>query len=138
MLLPLLALSPLALPQTTWFVDDDATPPGTGTAQDPYASIQFAIDAPTTVDGDEVRVLSGDYPEDVLIDSKVIDLRGDTSAGPVRVVKASAATRSLTIRSVAAPGVHVAGIEFAQDDVSLEGGGVLVESSVVVLSLIHI
>src|SRR5262245_55738832 len=48
---------------TTWYVDASATSAGTGTVNDPYASIQFALSRPSTVDGDTVLVLPGTYPE---------------------------------------------------------------------------
>jgi hypothetical protein len=57
--------TPLAFAQTTWYVDVNGTPPGTGTQLDPYTSIQYAISRPTTVNGDTVHVLPGVYLEHV-------------------------------------------------------------------------
>lgn len=131
MLDSLLALAPLALPQTTWFVDDDAAGPGTGTSQDPYASIQVAIDASTTVDGDEIRVVAGVYQEELLIDGKQLRLRGDSAQGPVQVVKANAGVRGVVIRNVAAPGVRLSGFEFIQTISALDGGGIEIDGSAV-------
>lgn len=58
-------LVPLASAQTTWYVDVNGTPPGSGTQGDPYTSIQFAITQPTTIDLDEIRVLPGTYFESI-------------------------------------------------------------------------
>jgi hypothetical protein len=55
----------LASAQTTWYVDVNGTPPGTGTQLDPYTSIQYAISRPTTVNGDSVLVAPGTYLENV-------------------------------------------------------------------------
>ncbi len=55
-----------ALGQTTWYVDDDGTAPGSGTLNDPYTSIAYALDQPTTVDGDTVQVWAGDYPDELI------------------------------------------------------------------------
>jgi hypothetical protein len=37
--------------QTAWHVDVNATPPGNGTPQSPYASIQHAIAQPSSAPG---------------------------------------------------------------------------------------
>lgn len=63
--LAVLLLSAGAEAQTTWFVDVNGTAPGSGTAGNPYTSIQFAIQQPTTLDGDTVRVLPGTYFENI-------------------------------------------------------------------------
>ncbi|MBI5433868.1 MAG: right-handed parallel beta-helix repeat-containing protein [Planctomycetes bacterium] len=61
--LPILAS--LGVAQTTWFVDASGTPPGTGTSDDPYTSLQYAIGRATTVAGDTVLVRPGTYFEHV-------------------------------------------------------------------------
>lgn len=58
-------LAPNALGQTDWFVDAAGAGPGTGTAQDPYTSIQFALAQPATVSGDRLLVASGTYAESI-------------------------------------------------------------------------
>jgi hypothetical protein len=59
------AIAPLAGAQTTWYVDVNGTPPGSGTLADPYTSIQYAIDQPTTVNLDTLSVAPGTYVENV-------------------------------------------------------------------------
>ena len=68
--LALLCLSAPAASQTTWYVDVNGTPPGTGTALDPYTSIDFALSQPTTLSGDLVLVLPGTYQETVSFAAK--------------------------------------------------------------------
>ena len=48
----LVLLAAPALAQTTWHVDASAAGPGTGSAQDPFPSIQTAIAQSATLDGD--------------------------------------------------------------------------------------
>ena len=73
----LLLCAPLTA-QTTWYVDDDACPgPGTGTAGDPYCSIQTAIVA--AVNGDTVEVATGTYLEAIDFLGKAITVRSSWS-----------------------------------------------------------
>jgi hypothetical protein len=76
--------STLAAAQTTWYVDVNGTPPGTGTQTDPYTSIQYAISRPTTLNGDTVRVLPGTYFENVDFLGKAITVA--SSAGSASTV----------------------------------------------------
>lgn len=73
-----------AISQTTWHVDAAGVAPGTGSASDPYTSIQYAIERPATVNGDTILVAPGDYPETITTHVgnayKRVDLR--SSAGP--------------------------------------------------------
>ena len=71
--------------QSTWYVDDDGNPPGTGTPDDPYTSIQYAIDQATTLDGDAIVVAGGTYAEDVNLGGKMLAIHGDPADRPVLV-----------------------------------------------------
>ncbi len=68
------------MPRLTWFVDAQAAPPGLGTREEPYASIQYALSQPSTVDGDTVLVLPGTYHE--LVDFLGKDVVLASSNGP--------------------------------------------------------
>lgn len=57
--------------QSTWYVDASGTPPGTGTAADPYTAIQNAIQQHTTVDGDTLSVAPGVYTENLIVSKRV-------------------------------------------------------------------
>jgi hypothetical protein len=72
--------STFASAQTTWFVDVNGTPPGTGTQLDPYTSIQYAISRPTTIDGDSVNVSPGTYFENIDFLGKTITVESATGA----------------------------------------------------------
>ncbi len=63
--LAFLHVAPLGSAQATWYVDVTATPPGSGTPESPYASIQYALSRPTTLGGDTVLVLPGTYFENL-------------------------------------------------------------------------
>ena len=84
-----------ALAQTTWYVDAGATPPGAGTPASPFASIQYAIDRPTTVAGDTVLVAPGTYYESLSV-FKTITVK--SSHGPLATTLQS---------SVGLDGVHL-------------------------------
>lgn len=71
LLLALCVLTAPALAQTTWFVDVHASPPGLGTSAAPYTSIQYAINQPTTLAGDEIRVRPGLYRESITVTKSV-------------------------------------------------------------------
>jgi hypothetical protein len=83
LLLAPLTLVCLASGQSTWYVDDDAAPPGNGTLASPYASIAFAVMQPTTLAGDLVLVAPGTYEGGFTI-AKTITVR--STAGPLATV----------------------------------------------------
>ena len=92
-----LVLAALATPlsaQTTWYVDASAAPPGVGSAISPYASIQYAIDRLTTVNGDTLLVAPGTYVENVHFGVK--RLRLESAAGPL-VTQIRAATNGAVV-----------------------------------------
>jgi len=89
----LMLLGPFAAAQTTWYVDVNGAPPGTGTPGDPYTSIQYAIDQPTTLNNDVLQVSAGTYVENVVVTGKSLHLIGSgaescviQAAGPGNVV----------------------------------------------------
>ena len=69
-----------AAAQTTWYVDGNGTPPGSGSATDPFTRIQQAVDHPAVLSGSLIVVAPGVYPEKVAITNKVLTLR--SKAGP--------------------------------------------------------
>ncbi len=74
----ILAQATDAMAQTTWFVDDDRCPAtGSGTAINPFCSIQSAINAGTT--GDTIMVSSGTYNENILWENKDMEIYGSGS-----------------------------------------------------------
>jgi hypothetical protein len=81
--------------QTTWFVAAGAPAPGLGTEGSPYASLQYAIDRPTTVESDTLLVAPGTYVEQITL-TKQIHVR--SPRGP-RV--------TFLVRPAGASGAHV-------------------------------
>jgi len=79
LLIPLIPLSAprLSDAQTTWHVDDDCTPPGTGAEFDPFCAIQDGVDAAS--DKDTVLIAPGSYTgagnRDISLFGKRITLR---------------------------------------------------------------
>ncbi|MEM8711477.1 MAG: hypothetical protein AAGG01_11030, partial [Planctomycetota bacterium] len=116
-----LALVP-ALPQTDWFVDDDATGPGTGTFSDPFPTIQAGIDAVTTLDGDTLRVRAGSYTEAVSLDGKYVNIVGDAPLGSVVLRRPTGAETALSVRGSGAAGIELSGLRF-DGDFSTSGNG---------------
>ena len=70
--------------QQTWYVDVGGIPPGSGTALDPYTSVQYALDQATTVDGDTLLVLPGTYDEVIDFVGKAVTVQ--SSDGPLTTI----------------------------------------------------
>jgi hypothetical protein len=81
--LALAACAALGHGQTDWYVDVHATPPGTGTQSDPYTSIQYALNQPTTEDGDTIWVAPGDYVNDSVQVPNHLDIKVRCPGGPL-------------------------------------------------------
>lgn len=79
-LLAVLILGGSVQAQTVWYVDDDGVAPGTGTALDPYTSIDDALSRVTTLSGDTLEVLPGTYAGPVDFRGKGVLLRSTTGA----------------------------------------------------------
>lgn len=60
-----------AFAANTWYVDASATPPGLGTLASPYTSLQHAVDAPATQNGDTIFVAPGEYVGNLRLDTYV-------------------------------------------------------------------
>jgi hypothetical protein len=111
----LLLLAATASAHTTWYVDSSGTPPGSGSLADPYTSIQYAIDQPTTLSGDTLLAAPGTYLENVQVGSKWIDVIGTGGAdacviqaagpGPVVVAGNVRTLRGFTITGGSGDGV---------------------------------
>jgi|GEM_PF-1369697 len=91
-----LAAAP-ALAQTTWYVDVHHGGPGSGTALDPFTSIQAAIDDPGIVNGDVISVAPGVYPEDLDFSDSPGDLHVLSQAGPLEIVIAAPTPSSTSV-----------------------------------------
>lgn len=76
-----LVLAAMPRAQNIWHVDVNGTPPGTGTPADPYTSIQYAIERPTTLSGDTLLVAPGSYVENLTDFPKTLHVRA--SQGPL-------------------------------------------------------
>ena len=78
----LVCVPALAHAQTTWHVDDDCAPPGSGAEVDPFCTIQMGVDAAS--DGDAVLVAPGTYTgdgnRDISLFGRIITLR--STEGP--------------------------------------------------------
>jgi Right handed beta helix region len=110
-----------ALSQTTWYVDLNNTPPGTGTANDPYTSIQYAVEQPTTVSGDELLVLPGEYVENVDLLGKSLRVTGQGGVA-LTTLRAAEAGPTIQIVNGEGPGTKVEGLRIA-DGISYPPNG---------------
>lgn len=117
-----LILFPRVHAQNTWYVDVAGVPPGSGTQQDPYTDLQFALAQPGTQSGDTLLVLPGEYVGNVDCLGKGVTVRStdgplatvltaDASGAAVTLSGPTQPTTSLigfTVRSQ--PGVFTAGV----------------------------
>lgn len=122
----------------TWFVDDDALAPGSGTALDPFRSIQRALDWPHVHSGDRIVVLPGTYRETLSWTRKALELVGRDGA-EVTILDAEGRGRALEIADVHSGEALVRGLTVTGGDgratitctpglwCTAIGGGVLVQ-----------
>lgn len=89
----LVSLACLAQAQNTWYVDVNGTPPGTGTLNDPYTSIQYAITRPATNPLDTILVAPGTYVENVVATNENLRIR--STHGPLQTTIRAATTGSV-------------------------------------------
>lgn len=88
--------------QSTWEVDVGNCPgPGTGSAGDPFCSIQAGIDA--AVNGDQVLVAPGTYNETINFDGKAITLRSER--GPRFTIIDAAGLNDTVVRCISGEGL---------------------------------
>lgn len=120
-----------AFAQSTWYVDVHGTAPGDGSLAAPFTSLQYALDRPTTLNGDTLIVAPGTYVENLtLVDLSVTIASTDgaartaiRAAGPGDVVR----VESLGGSVVTLEGITLQGGQGAQDD----GLHVLAQSAVI-------
>ncbi len=94
-LLSLIVFPAAAAAQTTWYVDWNNSPPGSGTESDPYTSLQYAIEQPTTVSGDSIRVAPGSYPESISFDDKSLEVISER--GPLETSLTAAGSGAIVV-----------------------------------------
>lgn len=132
-----------AASQSTWFVDSSAAGPGSGSAFDPYSSIQLAVDAATTVSGDTLSIGAGTYAETVSLRSKDLILDGSGAATTPRV-DAQQAGSAMTIDGGQTSACVVRGIVLTGGTGRIEasghttGGGLSVLNSSVTLESVTV
>jgi hypothetical protein len=121
----------VATAQTTWHVDVHATAPGNGTVQSPYASLQYAIERPTTVAGDKIVVAPGTYREIVDFRGKTLVVRSSAGASATVIDGAGLGWTIVTIGPGCGPGTRLVGFTLRGADPfdKPDGGGVLCDGS---------
>lgn len=128
------AITALALSagaQSTWYVDVNGSPPGSGTPGDPYTSLQFCFAQGSTQDGDTVIVAPGTYVEDLDLLSKSLDVR--SSAGAATTILRPASSASVLVAVGVASG-RLEGLTLrdgrgTSDGTRTRGGGVYCSTS---------
>ncbi|MHC4696395.1 MAG: hypothetical protein ACYTFA_06610 [Planctomycetota bacterium] len=122
--LSLLALAAGTPPvQTTWHVDDDCpNPPGTGTPEDPFCSIQAGVASAGA--GDEVVVAPGEYLENINLLGKAITVRS-TDGPDVTMLDGGGAGSVITCSTGEGPDTVLQGFTITGGH-AVSGGGMYV------------
>jgi len=114
--------------ETIWHVDSSAPGPGSGTPEDPFASIQYAISRESTVDGDRLLVAPGVYLETIDYLGKTLHV--SSSSGPaLTVIDGNGAGSVVTVASgegigTVLEGFTITGGSGKQIGGTLHGGGI--------------
>lgn len=132
----LLFAAPLGFGQSTWYVDAGGSAPGSGTAGDPFTSIQYAISESSTASGDTLVVLPGTYAEAIDFSGKALRIASSAGAASTTIESTGSV---VTAASGENPGTELAGFTIRggtgspftwnQQLSSTLGGGVLVLDS---------
>ncbi len=117
----LLTLALTASAQTTWYVDVNNPPPGSGTMEDPYASIQYAIDKPSTLPADTVLVLPGVYAENLDLHGKILILRSQQGPGAT-ILDGGGIAPVIRLQNLDLPGTLVEGFTLQNGYGLIHGG----------------
>ncbi len=123
--------------QTTWYVDVNGSPPGSGTEEDPYTSIQYAIDQPTTLSGDALIVAPGTYVELIDFSGKTLGVHS-TVGSAATVIEALGMGTAVTFSGGEAAGTLLEGftLQGGAGTVAVQGligGGVACSNATVVI-----
>lgn len=116
----------------TWFVDDLGAGLGEGSFEDPFGSIQTAVDNASVVDGDAIIVLPGLYNERVQLRASGTSDPGKAlslwaSEGPtVTAIDAQNLGRAVTIEDVPTGRVVLSGFDVRNGQTPEAGGAVRV------------
>jgi len=114
---------------TLWYVDDDATSFGTGTAADPFISVTYAVSRPEVSSGDVVVVLPGDYlNEAIRVEGRQLTIVSSDGAGATTLYGPDlpfGGRSSILFAEGAATQVAVQGFRFTGGTGSLEASGFL-------------
>ncbi len=112
--------------QTLWVDVANCSPPGTGTALDPFCTIQSAVMSASV--GSLILVAPGTYVENVIIQAKVLTLR---SIGGPTVTTITAAQSGLSViqdRDASAPYTTIDGFTITGGDTLIGGGLVTIHT----------
>src|SRR5688572_12871593 len=125
--LALAVCAEIASPQALWHVDVNATPPGNGTVQSPYTSIQHAVSRPSTQSGDRIVVAPGTYHEIVDFLGKTLVVRSSAGAESTVIDGSGLHWTIVTIGNGCGPGTRLQGFTIRGADPAdkPDGGGVL-------------